>query len=415
MEESIKYKLAFLFALIFSTCSNQANAQTLDDYLQVAAENNPRLLSAYAEYEAAMQRAPQVSGLPDPTLTVGAFGGMETLMGTETANFQLMQMFPWFGTLGKKEDAALLMAEAKFQQYLDARNDVLFRVKSMYAELYEVGKTIELQEENLQILNSYRELTLSGFRSGNSAMVNVVRIDIERDGASIEIELLRDVIKPLKAEFNAMLNREPDEIVEIQDTLIFAESKALVDEEIFFDDHPIVRQFEKQQESYQTQEEVARKESLPMLGLGLEYTMFSKSPMAMEGMNGRDMLMPMVSVSLPIFRKKYKAMGKEAEFMATAMEQEQQMQKNELRSQYERTQFEIKRSGMLIDLYNRQIKSSEQASSLLISAFGTATGSFDEVLRMNQDIIMLKTQRLNAIRNGVTAQAKMDYLSSKTE
>src|SRR5690606_7581265 len=104
---------------------------------QVAAENNPRLLAAYAEFEAAMQRAPQVSGLPDPTLTAGTFGGMETLMGTETANFQLMQMFPWFGTLGKKEDAANLMAEAKFQQYLDAKNDVLFRVKSMYAELYE--------------------------------------------------------------------------------------------------------------------------------------------------------------------------------------------------------------------------------------------------------------------------------------
>lgn len=415
MKKIKKYKIVFLLTLFCGIYIPQVKAQTLDDYLQVALENNPKVKAAYAEFEAAMQRAPQVSSLPDPTLTAGAFGGMETLMGTETANFQLMQMFPWFGTLGKKEDAALLMAEAKFQQYLDARNDVLFRVKSMYAELYEVGKTIELQEENLQILNSYRELTLSGFRSGNSAMVNVVRIDIERDGASIEIELLRDLIKPLKAEFNAMLNREPDEIVEIQDTLIFAESKALVDEEIFFDDHPIVRQFEKQQESYQTQEEVARKESLPMLGLGLEYTMFSKSPMAMEGMNGRDMLMPMVSVSLPIFRKKYKAMGKEAEFMATAMEQEQQMQKNELRSQYERTQFEIKKSGMLIDLYNRQIKSSEQASSLLISAFGTATGSFDEVLRMNQDIIMLKTQRLNAIRNGVTAQAKMDYLSSKTE
>ncbi|WP_424494096.1 TolC family protein [Salinimicrobium sp. GXAS 041] len=415
MEKIKKYKIVFLLTLFCGIYIPQVKAQTLDDYLQVALENNPKVKAAYAEFEAAMQRAPQVSSLPDPTLTAGAFGGMETLMGTETANLQLMQMFPWVGTLSKKEDAANLMAEAKFQQYLDARNDVLFRVKSMYAELYEVGKTIELQEENLEILNSYRELTLSAFRSGNSAMVNVVKIDIERDGASTEIELLKDQLSPLKAEFNAMLNREPEEIVEIQDTLIFAENEALVDEEIFFDDHPTVQQFEKQQESYETQEEVAKKEGLPMLGVGLDYTILSKSPMAMPGMNGQDMLMPMVSVSLPIFRKKYKAMGKEAEFMATAMEQEQQMQKNELRSQYEMTKFEIKRSGMLIDLYNRQIENSKQASNLLISAFSTATGNFDEVLRMNQDIIMLKTQRLKAIRNGVTAQARMEYLSSKTE
>ena len=137
--------------------------------------------------------------------------------------------------------------------------------------------------------------------------------------------------------------------------------------------------------------------------------------MGMPEMNGDDAFMPMLSVSLPIFRKKYKAMRKEAEFMTTAMEQEGQRQQNELRSQYELSLFELKKAETLIDLYNRQIESSEQARSLLISAYSTATGNFDEVLRMNQDIIMLKTQRLNAIRSGVTAQARMDYLSSKTE
>lgn len=67
-------------------------------------------------------------------------------------------------------------------------------------------------------------------------------------------------------------------------------------------------------------------------------------------------------------------MRKEAEFMTTAMEQEGQRQQNELRSQFEMAQFELKRSETLIDLYNRQIESSEQARSLLVSAFSTATG-----------------------------------------
>ncbi|MCM4158496.1 TolC family protein [Antarcticibacterium flavum] len=415
MKEIKKYKIVILLTLFLGIYSNQAKAQTLDDYLQIAVENNPKVKAAYAEFEAALQRSAQASGLLDPTLTMGAFGNMETLMGTETANFQLMQMFPWFGTLGKKEDAANLMAEAKFQQYLNARNEVLFEVKSAYAEIYEVGKTIEFQEENLGILNSYRELTLSAFRSGNSSMVNVVRIDIERDGASTEIELLKDQLRPLKAEFNLMLNRAPNEVVEIKDTLIIAENEALVDGEIFFDEHPTVQLYEKQQESYQIQEEVAKKEGLPMLGVGLEYTILSKSPMAMSGMNGRDMLMPMVSVSLPIFRKKYKAMEKEAEFMARAMEQEQQMQKNQLRSEYEMTLFELKRAQRLIQLYDRQIESSRQANKLLVSGFSNNTEDFEEVLRMNQDILMLKTQQLQALKNGLTALAKMEYLFSKTE
>ncbi len=114
-------------------------SQTLDDYLQTAAENNPKLKSSYAQFEAAMQQAPQVSSLPDPTLTMSAFGRMiETRLGAQEARFSLSQMFPWFGTLQAKEDASVLMAEAKFQNYLDLRNQLFFEIKSVYAELYAI-------------------------------------------------------------------------------------------------------------------------------------------------------------------------------------------------------------------------------------------------------------------------------------
>lgn len=412
MKTNIKHKLFFLLVGFLSL---QSIAQEdLGDYLQLAAENNPGVQAAYAQFEAALQKSPQVSSLPDPTLTVSAFGRMmESNMGAEEAKFSLMQMFPWFGTLETRKDMANLQAEAKFQQYLDVRNKLFFEVQSAYAQLYEVEKTIELQEENLDILDSYKDLALSRFSSGSGQMVDVVRIDIQNEGALTAIEVLKDQLEPLKTDFNLLLNRGPDLPVEIADTLVFTGSEIQLDPVL--KEHPSVQQFESQKRAYEVQQDLARKEGMPMLGLGLDYTIMSKTPMGMPEMNGDDAIMPMLSVSLPIFRKKYKAMRKEAEFMATAMEQEGQRQQNELRSQFEMAQFELKRSEMLIDLYNRQIESSEQARSLLVSAYSTATGNFDEVLRMNQDIIMLKTQRLNAVRNGVTAQARMDYLSSKTE
>lgn len=412
MKTNIKYKLLFLLVGFLSL---QATAQEdLEDYLQLAATNNPGIQAAYAQFEAALQKSPQVSSLPDPILTVSAFGRMmESSMGAEEAVFSLMQMFPWFGTLEARENVANLMAEAQFQNYLDVRNKLFFEVKSAYAQLYEVEKTIGLQEENLEILDSYKDLALSQFSSGSGQMVDVVRIDIQKEGALTAIEVLRDQLEPLKTDFNLLLNRGPDLPVEIADTLVFTGSEIQLDPVL--KEHPSVQQFESQKRAYEAQQELAKKEGMPMLGLGLDYTIMSKTPMGMPEMNGDDAIMPMLSVSLPIFRKKYKAMRKEAEFMATAMEQEGQRQQNELRSQFEMAQFELKRSEMLIDLYNRQIESSEQARSLLVSAFSTATGNFDEVLRMNQDIIMLKTQLFNAIRNGVTAQARMDYLSSKTE
>src|SRR5690606_29756698 len=100
------FKISFLTGLLFLFFGN-VEAQTLEDYLQLAAENNPEIKAAYAEFEAALQEAPQVKSLPDPTLTVAAFGNMiEPGMGSIDARFQLMQMFPWFGTLGAREDVA---------------------------------------------------------------------------------------------------------------------------------------------------------------------------------------------------------------------------------------------------------------------------------------------------------------------
>ncbi|MGB5364048.1 MAG: TolC family protein, partial [Aureibaculum sp.] len=181
--------------------------QSLSDYLTIAAQNNPEVKATYAMFEAAMQKSPQVSSLPDPSLTMSAFGQMiETRVGSQEARFSIMQMFPWFGTLSAKENAANLMAEAAFQEYLDTRNEIFFDVKSMYAELYELDKMIGLEEQNLSILNTYKELAITKFKNGKGAMVDVIRIDIKRNESITNIQLLKDKYFPLQVTFNNILN-----------------------------------------------------------------------------------------------------------------------------------------------------------------------------------------------------------------
>lgn len=101
--------------------------------------------------------------------------------------------------------------------------------------------------------------------------------------------------------------------------------------------------------------------------------------------------------------------------MASSMEQEEEAQKNELQSAYEMTLYDLKKAERLIALYQKQVVSSGQASKLLISGFSNSIIDFEEVLQMNQDILMLQTQAIEALKNGFTAQAKLDYLISKSE
>ncbi|MFO7720456.1 MAG: TolC family protein [Gillisia sp.] len=389
-------------------------AQDLETYLQMASENNPKVKASYAEFEAAMQRAPQVASLPDPTLTMSAFGRMiETRLGAQEARFNLMQMFPWFGTLRAKEDAANLMAEASFQNYLDLRNQVFFDVKQVYAELYALEKTIQLKKENFSILDSYRELALSRFRSGSSPMVNVVKVDIQRDAAIIEIELLEEKRKPLETRFNLMLRREKGEAIVLQDSILPENALAFIEADENFDEHPRLTGLEKQKEAFEMQDIIAQKEGNPMVGLGIDYSIISKRTDANPDMNGRDAIMPMVSVTLPIFRKKIKAARKEAQLMGESILEQQEAQRNELQNEYEAALYELNSARKLLDLYDRQIASSGQANKLLISGFSNSITDFDEVLQMNQDVLMYQTQRIEALKNGLIAQAKLDYLMVK--
>lgn len=407
----IKYSLLLL---VFLGSGIPASAQQLEEYLKIAADNNPEIKASYARFEAALQRSPQVSGLPDPTLTIGAFGRMmQSDMGAEEAKISLMQMFPWFGTRGAMKEASNLMAEARFQEYLDLRDQVFLKVKTAYAELFLVSRTAALQKENLEILKAYKELALSGLRSGNAPMVNVVKIDIELDAAATEVEILEERLLPLKANFNLLLGLPAGEEVVVQDTLelSLSEEPALAEG---FDEHPRMQMIQKEKEAYEKQQEVAQKQGMPQLGLGLDYTINSKTPSGMDDMNGQDAYMPMLSVSLPIFRKKYKAARKEAEFLEEAAEHQQRLQMNELASDYEMARYELSTARKLLELYQRQIKSSEQANELLISAFSNATGNFEEVLDMNQTILLLKMQQIEALVKGFSAQARIDYLFSKT-
>ncbi|MDZ7774712.1 MAG: hypothetical protein U5L09_03395 [Bacteroidales bacterium] len=74
-----------------------------------------------------MQEIPQASSLSDPAFSLGVFlSPVETRVGAQRTKFSLTQMFPWFGTLKARGDAAALRAEARFQEFLEARNRLYY-------------------------------------------------------------------------------------------------------------------------------------------------------------------------------------------------------------------------------------------------------------------------------------------------
>lgn len=389
-------------------------AQTLEDYFKIAAENNPGLLSQYKEFEAALQKVPQVSTLPDPSFSFGYFvSPVETRVGPQQARFSLTQMFPWFGTLKAQGDAATLMAEAKYQSFLDAKNKLYYEVSAAYFPLYELKEWIKIEENNIAILESYKTISNSKFKNGNGTLVDVLRVDIMLKDAKTNLAILNKKESPLKAAFNKLLNRNEMQTVVIADSIVVEPVLSDYNKDALTLDHPLLNSIDLKTKASEASERAAIKQGFPKLGLGLDYVMVGERTDMTLSDNGKDVLMPMLTVTLPIFRGKYKAAVKEAQLMQESYTFQRKEIANSLNSNYEMALFDIRQQTDLVSLFDEQIEESKQALNLLYTAYGNSGKDFEEVLRMQQQLLKYDKLKITALSQYRIAMAKLDYITAK--
>src|ERR1035437_9560672 len=161
-----KFLYISIYFNVFLSIATYSQSDSLFKYLEIAAKNNPAVLQKYSEYEAALQKIPQVGSLSDPELSVGVFlSPMELVNGKQVADIRLMQMFPWFGVLKNAKDEMSLMAKAKFELFRDAKLQVFYDVQRNWYELYKIQKDIRISEKNIEILKIIERLALVKFKA----------------------------------------------------------------------------------------------------------------------------------------------------------------------------------------------------------------------------------------------------------
>lgn len=402
--------------VILILCVFGAKSQSLENYLIEAAENNPGLKSSYFEFEAALQKTAQVKALPDPTLSFGYFvSPVETRVGPQKAKFSLVQMFPWFGTNGAKADVSEFNAQAKYQDFLDRKNELYLQVKQAYYPIFELQEQIKWQKENLEILKTYKRLSTTNFSNNKGSMVDVIRVDIMIDNANTDIQLLEDQLMPLETRFNRLLNRADTTPVIVQEDIEIDLDENPFSQDSILANNPILQSIELRMLGAQAMEETAKKQGLPSFGVGLDYAIVDKRTDMDVPENGKNVFMPMVTMSLPLFRNKYDASIKEAQFTQSALNQKKLDIENRLVSTFQNENYELAKSVQLIELYDQQIVKTKQAIDLLYSAYANSGKEFEEVLRMEQQLLKYKTSRASAIKDYHIAEAKLDYITAKNK
>jgi outer membrane protein TolC len=404
----------FISIALFCLLSTLIQAQTVEELTTEALEHNPGLKASYARFEAEMQTIAQANALPDPSFSFGYFiSPVETRVGPQRMKFSLAQMFPWFGTLQAKSDLRTYLAEAAYQEFLDQQHLLELKVRTYYYSLWEIHERIALLEENLVLLKSRKELALSGFSVGKSSMADVIRTDIMIEDSATEISLLQDKIVPLEFQINSLLNRTEYSSISINDQFdrTSVELPVLSDTTLFQNGN--IEAIRARIKAAEAAEDLSARQGRPSFGIGLDYVLVDDRPIQGLEDNGKDVIMPMVSMSLPIFRKKYKAQTREAVLRKEAMVFSEQNLINELESKLELKRYAVESSVENSSLYEEQTAKGVQVRDLLISDYSNSGAGFDEVLAIEKLLLDFQIRTVKVITEGLIARAEFLYIISQ--
>lgn len=411
----MKNKLIIITILL--ALSSSLIAQDIpEQYLITAADSNPDLKAKFNAYMAALEVVPQVNTLPDPKIAFGYFiQPVETRVGPQRAKISVDQLFPWFGQYKANEDVATEKAKAKYEVFNEARSKLFFDVKSTYYDLYFIRKAVDITLENLDILNTFKQLSLIRIEAGMSSTVDQLRIDMEFADLENQLALLRDQLLYQRVAFNKLLNVDRNNPVIFPDTLQSADlqlSQSEILDSILRNNHQLTK-LDYEFAALENKEIAARKTGSPKINIGFDYIFVGKSenPGLDPGISGKDAIVfPRIGLTVPLFRKKYKAMVQEAVYLQQAVTEQKVAKSNILEILLENAIKEYRDANRRILLYKQQKSLAFEAMQILQTNYSTGYMDFEEVLRMENRWLKYTLELKKAITDKQASKAFIGYL-----
>ncbi|MGJ8694578.1 MAG: TolC family protein [Thalassotalea sp.] len=402
--------LLTIFLVSSAFCQTAEKAQTLLEYIQEAEANNPEIQAFEVRYSIAEEKKNEVNSLPNTEFSAGYFVvPTETRTGTQIGKFSAKQMMPWFGTITARENYASSLAEAEFVSIVIAKRKLALSVSQSYYQLYEIRAQQAVLEENIQLLNTYEQLALTSIEVGKASAVDVLRLQIRQNELQQDKEVLEEAFLSERIAFNKLLNRNEDSpIAVVQSLELIEDEAAFIKENMQL--HPEILKYDKLYESVAQSELLNQSEGKPSIGFGFDYIALSERTDIEISKNGKDIFMPMLSVSVPIFNKRYKSISKQNDLR----QQELQLQKNErlnvLQTAFAKAKGLRNQARIKYTTQVKNLKQAKDAEEILISSYETGTIDFNNVLDIQELQLKFAMNQIDAIQVYYSQSAVVNYL-----
>jgi outer membrane protein TolC len=399
-----------IFIICLLMVSTYVKAQDLQAYIQEAETNNPQIQAFDLKFNIAKEKVNEVNTLPNTSVSAGYFLiEPETRTGAQRARFSVSQMLPWFGTITARQNYAVSMANVDYVEIVIAKRKLALAVAQSYYQLYAIGNKQKVLDQNIQLLKTYELLALTSVEVGKASAVDVLKLQIRQNEMHQQRVVLEQDYNSEKTNFNNLLNRnETISIDVITELTIPQEDPIHLGNGLEL--NPEILKYNEMYESIVQSELLNKKDGAPNIGFGLDYIPIQERPDMSFDDNGKDIVMPMVNFSIPIFNNRIKSISKQNEMRLKEME----LQKNERFNllQTALAKAESGRNGARIKYDTQQLNlgQAKNAEEILMKNYETGTIDFNDVLDIQELQLKFEMATIESVQMYYVQSSVINYL-----
>ena len=376
--------------LIFAQQSD--SIARLQDLIEEGINNNPDLLASYQNWQADLAKIPQAGALPDPQLSFNLLNlpvntfelNQEPMTGKQIA---LMQMFPFPGKQGLREDIAKSAADISRDKNLELKNQLIKNIKQTYYDIFFIDQSLETVQKNRGVLQDFIRIAQSKYSVGKGLQQDVLKAQVEFSKLEDKSITLTQKRQATIARLNALLNRpagtplgktivpEPDSL-----NLDFAQLQNLANE-----NRPLLQAWNSMFQQSAKKVSLAKKEYLPDFKLGIAYTQRDKLE---NGMGGIDYLSGLFSVDIPLyFWRKQNKKVEETRYNQDMVQQSYRNVQNQVYADLDKSLSDVEKNYRLLELYKSGIIP-QATQSLNAAIAGYQTNKVDFLTLLNNQLTL---------------------------
>ena len=406
-----------LIKAVFILCSLlfyiKGSSQELQTLISDALTNNPEIKKFELQYGIASEKVNEVHTLPNTEFGVGYFvSEPETRTGGQRFKLSVKQMLPWFGSIPAREKYVSSLAAAKYEDITIAKRKLMASVSKSYYSLYTNSAKQEILSANIKLLNTYEKVALTSVAVGKASVVDVLRLQMRQN----ELEQLKQVLAQQyiteQTAFNNLLNRDNAIAINVLGKLtIPLEDFEVNSENLLL--HPELLKYDKRYQSVEQSEVLNQKKSNPMVGFGLDYVNVAKRPSLNFSDNGKDIVMPMLSVSIPIFNNSYKSKTKQNQLEQEELLAEKQERLNLLKTILDEAINKRFSARIRFETQGKNIKQAKKAEEVLMKNYETGTINFKDMLDIQELQLKFQMNQIESVKSYYVQTTIMNYLTQQ--